>query len=580
MQSSLLQRKFHRADIAVMTFVTLLSCAFAGYLFGTVRVDPTSTLWLADGDVAQHFLGWHFYRGEPWGVPLGTNSRYGLEMGSSIVFTDSIPLLAIAFKALRALLPDHFQYAGPWMLFCFVAQGLAGYLLLRRFTAQRIPLFCGSLFFVLSPVLVSRTMGHFALVGQWTLLLSLYLYFLPSSSTLRRWSWRGLLVTTALIHGYLLYFVLAIWFAAALRDRDSDKTQTKSLLVNMCTTFAVLITSMWLAGWFDVPFGSAAFGTTYGQYAANLAALVNPPWGSPILPTIASASTASGLESINYLGAGILALAATACIAVRDLSGAYALIRKHRWLALATLGFALLAFSHNVYWGETLVAHIPVPEGIRKKLEFVRGSGRLLWLAHYLIILAAVVIVARRLPARTASIAILVAFSVQIYDLWPSYKGFADHQARTAFNSVEKSKATALKSSFWAQAATRYTEIDFFPITHAPPRYEPIALWAGDHHLAINAAYFGRISVSRSFARNAQLEKELTLGSRRLDTLYILQNKSDLNRVLLAGSDGIGELDGYLVVAPGWFDSPSSPSPVDGLHQGNPTASDKIAVHR
>ena len=118
--------------LAVFTLCAI-GAYFAFLMLGALRIDPTSTLWLDQGDIAQHFLGWHFFRGEPWMLPPGASPRYGLDMGSSIVFTDSIPLLAFAFKAIRAVLPSHFQYAGLWMLFCFIAQGLCALLLIRRF---------------------------------------------------------------------------------------------------------------------------------------------------------------------------------------------------------------------------------------------------------------------------------------------------------------------------------------------------------------------------------------------------------------------------------------------------------------
>ena len=222
-------------------------------LLGAVRIDPTSTLWLDESDIAQHYLGWHFFRGEPWMLPLGANPRYGLDMGSSIAFTDSIPLLAVAFKAVRAMLPAHFQYAGLWMAFCFIAQGLSALLLLRRFTRNPTVLVLGATMFILSPVLVSRTLGHFALVGQWTLLLALWLYFVPNSSTDRAWTWRLLIAATALIHGYLLYFVLALWGTTMLRNRGEARFRYWRSIGNFVVTALVLACVLWLGGWFEVP---------------------------------------------------------------------------------------------------------------------------------------------------------------------------------------------------------------------------------------------------------------------------------------------------------------------------------------
>lgn len=56
-----------------------------------------------EGDPATHWLGWQFFRNSPllqW--PLGANPDYGMEIGSSIIFSDSIPLLAFIFKPLGA----------------------------------------------------------------------------------------------------------------------------------------------------------------------------------------------------------------------------------------------------------------------------------------------------------------------------------------------------------------------------------------------------------------------------------------------------------------------------------------------
>ena len=91
-------------DVFAAASLVLLATYFAFAMLGALRLDPTSTLWLDQGDIAQHYLGWHFFRGEPWMLPLGANPRYDLDMGSSIVFTDSIPLLALFFKAIRAIL--------------------------------------------------------------------------------------------------------------------------------------------------------------------------------------------------------------------------------------------------------------------------------------------------------------------------------------------------------------------------------------------------------------------------------------------------------------------------------------------
>lgn len=100
-----------------------------------------------DGDPATHWLGWQFFRQAPllqW--PLGANRAYGMEIGSSIVFTDSIPIMAFIFKPFSAWLPETFQYIGIWVLLCFMLQAYFAWKLLSLITPNRWLALVGSAF--------------------------------------------------------------------------------------------------------------------------------------------------------------------------------------------------------------------------------------------------------------------------------------------------------------------------------------------------------------------------------------------------------------------------------------------------
>src|SRR3954468_24443925 len=101
-------------------------------------LDPRNTDWLMRGDPAAGFLGWRLFRHAPVAqLPFGANWSYGMELSSSVVFSDSIPLLAFLFKPLAGWLPDAFQYFGLWILVSFVLQSVFAYKLLRRFSENR-----------------------------------------------------------------------------------------------------------------------------------------------------------------------------------------------------------------------------------------------------------------------------------------------------------------------------------------------------------------------------------------------------------------------------------------------------------
>jgi hypothetical protein len=81
---------------------------------------PGNLDWLMEGDRAMNLLGWMFFRNGPvLQQPFGANWQEGMDISSSIVYTDSISLMAFLFKPFNAWLPERFQYFGIWL--CFVS---------------------------------------------------------------------------------------------------------------------------------------------------------------------------------------------------------------------------------------------------------------------------------------------------------------------------------------------------------------------------------------------------------------------------------------------------------------------------
>ncbi|MGO2133174.1 MAG: DUF6311 domain-containing protein [Halomonas sp.] len=105
--------RYHYLTIAM---ASLLGAGFAYYLYGNM-LSPSEVGWLLnEGDSFQHYIGWHFFRREAWSWPLGSLITLANDINTSIVFTDSIPLLALPLKIFHAWLPDPFQYLGLALL--------------------------------------------------------------------------------------------------------------------------------------------------------------------------------------------------------------------------------------------------------------------------------------------------------------------------------------------------------------------------------------------------------------------------------------------------------------------------------
>jgi hypothetical protein len=263
---------------------------------------PKYTDWLMVGDMGQHFLGWQFFRNSPllqW--PIGANPNFGLDIGSSVVFTDSLPLFALVFKPFNVFLPDTFQYSGLWILICFLLQSFFAWKLLELVTQDKWLRLIGCAFFTFTPVyLFHLYIGNLATFGHWVLLAAIYFYFFRSFSNLR---WLSLVVLTSLIHPYLFVMVSAIWTADLLqrcwrKELSIYRTTAYFFTVSIITTIV-----MWAAGYFMV--GAGVNVGTYGEVRMDLLTLIDPGlvW-SKLLPDIECLP----LDESNYLGLGMMGL--------------------------------------------------------------------------------------------------------------------------------------------------------------------------------------------------------------------------------------------------------------------------------
>ena len=250
--------------------------AFLLFTGGGAILLPTNTSWLMSGDPATLWLSWQYFRDTPllqW--PLGANPAYGMEFGSSIVFTDSIPLLALALKPFSPLLPASFQYVGAWIAACFMLQAWFAWKLLRLFVSDRLLALLGVAFFAIAPLLAIRLWGHYGLMGQWMILAALYLYWRPAFSAR---SWLLLVGVATWINAYLLLMVLAILLADCWQRCWLGQRNWRQGIGLLVGALALVLLLMWAIGYFMVGgvSGVGVGNVPYGRYHMNLHGLFDP----------------------------------------------------------------------------------------------------------------------------------------------------------------------------------------------------------------------------------------------------------------------------------------------------------------
>ena len=137
------------------------------YGYAPAVPDNVSFLYRSrDYDLMSHQFGFDFYRYSDWMHPVGDTFSYPYPYLSSVINSDSIPLLAIPAKSFSSVLPAHFQYFGIWHILCFALQCCAASLVLRRLgggfrqTMAAVPLF------VCNVPLLFRCFHHSSVAGQ------------------------------------------------------------------------------------------------------------------------------------------------------------------------------------------------------------------------------------------------------------------------------------------------------------------------------------------------------------------------------------------------------------------------------
>lgn len=527
-----------------------------GYLFGYATLNPANVAWMMQGDPAQHYLGWQFFRCEPWQWPLGRINSYGYPAGTTIVFSDAIPLLALAFKPFNALLGSEFQYFGLWILSCYLLTGLFAQRLMGWFTPHPWLRMLGACLFILSPPMLMRGYGHEALMAHWLLLAAMHGF-------LAAWSprkWLLLLVTAALTHPYLLLMVLGLWLASITPRQQPLRASAwqaggKQILLILPPLLLVMLAAGYLK-----PGGGGVAGEGYGFFSMNMLALIQPDFigtqhGASRLIGNIGVATAGQYEGYLYLGAGMLLLgfvASLACASRKLRPAATAmpadnsLALRNTWpLLMIAFAFWCLALSNQITLGPYHLANVPLPASLHTALSTFRASGRLGWPLFYLLNLILLGGIVRHLAYRPALALLSLALLLQVVDLSAKYKALRN------FIHARSHWETPLKSPAWSRwAADAERLILLTPPAETAQIYLPFAELAARRHLATNAAHTARANEDQLTQDVQQTRQALTQGRADPRTLYILPAAQAWPSLPAALQARISTQDGYAVLPP------------------------------
>lgn len=506
-----------------MTLVAggLVGAAFFLWIAGLRIINPTEYGWVMQADWRIHFLGWHFFRREPWQWPPGVVEGYfHAPNGTAIGFTDSIPLAAFLLKPLSPLLPETFQYLGIWLLLCFILQGVFAVLLIRLWTTRGSHLVLAAALFVLVPTLLIRV-GHPALCAHWLILWALWLYFRESPGRAGDlWSHAALGAIAGLVHPYLAVMVFALLLALAVKNRH---------FVALVSAAVAITAAWWAAGLFTGTSSESLATEGLGNYSLNLLAPITSSGWSALLPELPIASPGQSYEGFHYLGAGLLALLAVAVVVALQWASLDSRAPAHDkralpWgtvapLALVSLLFAFYALSPRVTAGDRVLLDFSSP--LLDRLAVFRATGRFFWPMAYLLLVSALAIVVTRLRQRTAAMVLGLAVLLQVIDLREAHAQRRETSRSDAFHGHQ----LRLRSPLWTRVLPHYRHLVLVnppQCGQAPVSFEWPAYLAGLYGLSINAGEVARPDHDETLRYCQSLFAEVRAGHVRDDTVYLL----------------------------------------------------------
>jgi len=544
----LFKKKYPNSELV---WPLLIGMAAFLIVVGPLPLIFTNTAWLIGADPSQRQLGWELFRYSPWILPLGLNPKYGLEISSSIVFSDSIPILALFFKSISAILPDSFQYFGFWILGCFLLQALFSWLIASLITDRTSQKICVCILLgVFSLPMIKRLGIHASIMAHFFVLAAIYLNFKPNTQN-RIW-WYPLLISSTLTHFYLLAIVGALWAASCADFFLIQTKRYKNALVELLIVLISIGCTAWFAGFIlNNPPSLGAEG--FGLYKLNVLSIFDAHQWSYVLPSIPHPEDLE--EGFNFLGLGMLFLFPFALAKVFNLRFYWSsVVKQHPFYCLMLLALTLIALTNNMSIGN-YTSYFYLPPFILKQFEILRSSGRLFWPVFYTICLFILVLVIRGYSPKKGIALLIIACILQVIDSSAGWLPIRNRLEKESRNPAQEE----LIHPFWSAATAHYTKIKVFPLKAAQTQlyWYQFAHLAAKNRIGTNAVYLGRsANVDSVKTANEHFEEAKSTGNYDIDTLYILDewknNPASTSPKVNPEKDLLATIDGFIVLAPNW----------------------------
>ena len=501
-------------------------------------LDVTYDGWLREYDITDKTLaykGWLFFRNSKWHWPLGLFDDMTYPAKTSLIYTDSVPIVALICKLFRWLLPETFQYIGIYTLLCFILQGGLSALIFYKLTGNKLVTAAGTVLLTCSSVLLIKVIVQTGVSSNWLILAAYAVYvFKEQLGYIKKLILNLLLIFLAVsVNMYYVPMVLGIFFFMQVSEccqKKKLKTTFKEGSIILLDVIAGLGT-LYMWGGFDGKMAASTKGL--GVSSANVNALFNSfgmtGWSfSPTFPV-----NPGQMSGFAYIGcSGILLIVMAIILVIKNRSRVWEGMKRRKVDILAVffmfLTFFVFALSFKVYLGSRLLVEYPLPEPVKKLFGVFRTTGRFMYPVFYGIIIIAIVVIFKLWKTRNVYIFLAICAVLHLVE----FSKMIDSLHDTYFNKYWDGGSIYMNNdAFWEDVAIGKEELIFMPAhdrnNQAPAtnagkgRSEEMVYWAYAHGMRTNDTYLARYNTDSVQKYREEQWQKIYGGEADSNVLYV-----------------------------------------------------------
>ena len=274
-------------------------------------------------------------------------------------------------------------------------------------------------------------------------------------------------------------------------------------------------------------------GYGYGYYKANVLSFFNPgarlgsnfSW-SNFLPTIPIAG--GEYEGFGYLGlGGIILLILLFFFFVRR--EPLLNFKKNRPYYLLVIIFFIIAISNIINFGNFVLLNISLPNFLYAPLSILRASGRFIWPIYYLIFIAGLVVIYKKIKIKKNAILILILILfIQIIDISSGLKNYVNSKI-----FLENKKFT-LNDPIWNLISKDFQNIRITYLKNSPNVFPQMAdILLKENFKKTDIFALGRINRKKASIYRNKTYKHFRNNKLDKNTIFIVNDKNHLRNLKL-----------------------------------------------